>query len=136
MRPSALRAQVSPNWPFVASSPRCDRWKRIFPSRHPQGPGTSQTMGQDVEGQVSRVHPLLCLHQAPGTSCSQALGGTPSAPSHPWFPAQEARGRRGRNPQCPLVFISTDPDQELGRPWETRSWLYALGCIMTLTWKR
>lgn len=34
--PSALRAQVSPNWPFVASSPRCGRWRESFPAGTPR----------------------------------------------------------------------------------------------------
>ena len=34
--PSALRAQVSPNWPFVASSPRCGRWRESFSAGTPR----------------------------------------------------------------------------------------------------
>ena len=38
--PSALRAQVSSNWPFVASSPRCGRWRESTGSRHLTDDGT------------------------------------------------------------------------------------------------
>ena len=119
-------------WPQVP----CMAGGENLPQQAPPGSRHRTDDGQDVEGQVSWVHPLLCLHQAPEPSCSQTLGGNPSVPSHSWFTAQEARGGRGRSPQCPLVFISTDLGQELGRPWESRSWLCALGCVMTLTWKR
>ena len=98
--PGHSEAQVSPNWPFGASSPRPANREHL-PSRVTLGCRSLHVahMADNVEGQVTESIPCCA-----SIKTQEFLQPEPAAlrcPLLTHFPAQEARGGRGRGCSVP-----------------------------------
>ena len=98
--PGHSEAQVSPNWPFEASSPRPESREHL-PSRVTLGCRSLHVahMTDNVESQVTESIP--CCASIKTQEFLQPEPGALRCPLLTPFPAQEARGRRGRGCSVP-----------------------------------